>query len=205
MSTIHYELLYFPARGRGEQIRLLFACAQVPFKNTGVTDWAALKAKMPLGQLPVLIEHSEAGELHIPQSGAIMRHLARTFGLYGENEREATMADVLAETVSDARSKFFPVLFAGLYGTSADAIEKYWSGVSLTLSVFDRLLAQSFSRESGLFVGLKPTFADVAAFDLLWEHKAAKPECLAEFPALLNFLDRFSSLPGVAEYLGRRA
>lgn len=78
MSNTQYELLYFPARGRGEQIRLLFACAQVPFKNTGITDWPAMKSKMPLGQLPVLIEHTEGNEIHIPQSGAIMRHLART-------------------------------------------------------------------------------------------------------------------------------
>lgn len=204
MSNTQYELLYFPARGRGEQIRLLFACAQVPFKNTGITDWPAMKSKMPLGQLPVLIEHTDGNEIHIPQSGAIMRHLARTFGLYGENEREATLTDVLAETVNDARAKFFPVLFAGLYGTSQETIEKYWSTVSATLSVFDKLLAQSFSKESGFFVGLKPSYADVAAFDLLWEHKVAKPECLAEFPALLTFLDRFAALPGVAAYLQQR-
>lgn len=205
MSNTEYELLYFPARGRGEQIRLLFACAQVPFKNTGVTDWMAFKGKMPLGQMPVLIERTGDGETMIPQSGAIVRHLARTFGMYGANEREATMADVLADTVNDVRAKFFPVLFAALYGTNAADIEKYWANAASTLSVFDRLISQSTSPESGWFVGEKPTFADVVAFDLLSEHKVQKPECLDGFPALNAFLDHFAALPGVAEYLKQRA
>ena len=58
-SSPRFELLYFPVRGRGEQIRLMFACAQVPFTDTAVTDWPASRASMPLGQLPVLRERSE--------------------------------------------------------------------------------------------------------------------------------------------------
>ena len=86
-----YELLYFPIRARAEHVRLLFHFSGTPFVDTGVTDWPSLKAKTPLGQLPIP-DRSQRGdgeaELVLPQSQAIVRHLARKLNLYGENLRE---------------------------------------------------------------------------------------------------------------------
>ena len=46
MSKKSYKLTYFPARGRGEFIRLVFVVAGVEFEDCRVDkeQWAALKA-----------------------------------------------------------------------------------------------------------------------------------------------------------------
>lgn len=198
MST-SYELLYFPMRGRAEPIRLLFALANVAFTNTGVTNWPEVKPKTPLGQLPVLIERGGTSERQIAQSGAILRHLARVFDLYGADEAHKTQADFIAETAFEWRAKFAPVQFAQFFGTEQSVIDKYWADLPTSLALFDRLLG-----DHEFFAGKSATFADVIVFDTLDGNLTAKPECLAGFPRLAAFVDRFRSLPTIAEYVAKR-
>ncbi|MRG96164.1 glutathione S-transferase family protein [Polyangium spumosum] len=199
MST-SYELLYFPLRGRAEPIRLTFALANVAFTNTGVTNWPDLKPKTPLGQLPVLVERSESGERQIPQSMAIIRHLARSFGLDGKDEVEKTKADVAAETINDWRSRFAPVVFAAFMNTEQAVIDKYWSDLPGMLRTVEGLLGDT----KWFGGGDAPTFADVLAFDTLDSHVGLKADCLADFPKLRALADRFRALPSVASYLAKR-
>lgn len=198
MST-SYELLYFPLRGRAEPIRLLFALAKASYTNTGVTNWPEVKPKTPLGQMPVLIERDETGERQIAQSGAIMRHLARVFDLYGSDEAQKTRTDFIAETANDWRTKFAPVQFASFMNTDKSVIEKYWADLPTTLALFDRLLG-----DHDFYTGKSPTYADALVFDTLDGNANMKAESLAEFPRLGAFLARFRALPGVAEYLANR-
>jgi len=204
MSNSQYELLYFPVRGRGEQIRLTFALAQVPFTDTAVTDWPASKSSTPTGQLPVLRVRSESGETMIPQSFAIIRHIARQFHLYGTNEQQRTQCDVLADTANDWRNKWVPVAFAKMMNTPVETIEKYWHDLPGTLALFERLHGQSAAPEAGWFVGEKPTYADVVIFDILDEHVAVRPELLVDYPGLAGFVARFKALPGIAARLASR-
>jgi glutathione S-transferase len=204
MSSTTYEVIYFPLPGRAEPIRLLFACAGVPFNDVAVTNWPELKPQMPLGQLPVLREKTEGGEVLIPQSGAILRHLARTFGLYGASEREHTIADVLADTLNDVRMKFAPVAFAQMMNTPKETVEKYWADLPQTLSPIVKLLGLSTAPAAGFFVGEKPTYADVLAFDTLHQHLSLKADCLDFAPALKSFVGRFRELPGIAAYLAKK-
>ncbi len=199
-----YELLYFPIRGRGEQVRLLFTLAGVAFTDTGVTDWPARKATTPTGQLPVLVDRSEGSEFQIPQSPAIMRHLARRFEMYGANAREKTMSDYIADSAQDWRNKFAPVAYPQFFGTTPEAIEQYWKALPDTLALFEKLLGQSTKPEAGFFVGDKPTFADVMVFDLLDGHLSFKPESLDGYPGLKAFVGRFRELPRIAEFIAGR-
>jgi glutathione S-transferase len=198
MST-SYELLYFPIRGRAEPIRLLFSLAKVAYTNTGVTNWPELKPKTPLGQLPVLIERSEAGERQIAQSGAILRHLARVFDLYGADEAQRTTVDFIADTAMDWRTKFAPVQFAPIFRTEQSVIDKYWAEVSTTLALFERLLG-----DGEYYTGKSATFADVLIFDALDGHLVLKPESLSDYPRLAAFVGRFRELPGIAEHIANR-
>jgi glutathione S-transferase len=198
MST-SYELLYFPFPGRAEPIRLLFALAKVPFTNTGVTNWPELKPKTPLGQLPVLIERDAAGERHIAQTGAILRHLARVFDLYGADEAHKTQADFIGETAAEWRGKFAPVQFAPIFKTEQSVIDKYWAEVPTTFALFDRLLG-----DHDYYAGKSATFADVLVFETLDSHLRQKADCLSDFPRLGAFAARFRALPGVAEHMAAR-
>lgn len=206
MSTSpKFEVLYFPIHGRAEQIRLLLHYTGTTFTDTAVTDWPALKGKTPLGQLPILIDRSSGEDFVIPQSAAIMRHLARTLGAYGENEREHVLADIVAETVQDARAKFVPVAFAARYNPPADSIEKYWSEVlPHNLQLLEKLLSRSAKPEAGFFVGSKATYADLLVFDLLDGHLAMKPASLDAHPNLKAFHARVASLPTLSGYLAKR-
>lgn len=198
MST-SYELQYFPIRGRGEPIRLLFALANVAYTNTGITNWPEFKPKTPLGQLPVLVERSEGGERQIAQSGTILRHLARVFDLYGADEAAKTQADFIADTTTDWRNKFIPVLYAKVFGTEQSTIDKYSKDLPTTLALFDRFLG-----DHDYFTGKSPTFADVLVFDTLDGNLGLNADCLKEFPRLAAFVERFRALPTVAEYIGKR-
>eukprot|EP00123_Amoebidium_parasiticum_P007457 comp18135_c0_seq1/m.18864 comp18135_c0_seq1/g.18864 ORF comp18135_c0_seq1/g.18864 comp18135_c0_seq1/m.18864 type:complete len:205 (-) comp18135_c0_seq1:268-882(-) len=102
---VKYELHYYAAQGRVEPIRLALAAVGAEFENV-VPDWPADKEKYPpFNQLPVLVEIKESSEgvekKHIPQFTAIVNHIARKYGLYGENEEERTMVDVVGEAVRD--------------------------------------------------------------------------------------------------------
>lgn len=203
-----YELLYFPIRARAEQIRLLFHFSGTPFVDTGVTDWPSLKAKTPLGQLPILIDRSGGdgeAELVLPQSQAIVRHLARKLNLYGENLREHALADVVSETVQDIRAKFVSVAFAARMGSTPETIEKYWSEVlPHSLALLEKLLSRSTQPAAGYFVGAKPTYADLLVFDLLDGNLTMKPACLDAHPALKAFVARIAESPNLASYLATR-
>ena len=52
------------------------------------------------------------GNLEIPQGGAIMRHLARKHGLYGNNNDEATRCDVAYEARVDLIDKIISLAFS---------------------------------------------------------------------------------------------
>lgn len=55
-SSTVYSLHYFNGRGRAEAIRLIFTQAGQKFEDIrhDRDEWAQLKTKMPLGQMPVL-------------------------------------------------------------------------------------------------------------------------------------------------------
>jgi glutathione S-transferase len=195
-----YELLYFPARGRAEQIRLLFAMAGHPFRDTPAS-WPELKPTMPFGRLPVMTERADDGELMLAESGAIMRHLARRFDLYGRSVREHALCDALADFIADERAKYITVAYASLLKTSEAAIEAFWQQLPQALDSLSRIAGAS---SSGWLVGDAPTFADVAVFDYLDGLLGLRPEVLKDHPVLAAFVERVRGLPGIAAHIAAR-
>ena len=199
-----FELIYFPIHGRAEMLRLTFALGQAEFTDVPVTDWATLKPQTPLGQVPVLKETQGEDTWLIPQSGAIIRHLGRVLNLYGQTEREHTIADYVLESAMDWRAKFIPVAFAKMFGTAQDVQDPYWNEqLASHLRTMDKLLA-SPSKSGPWFAGESPTIADVAVWDTLDGNLAKRAELLDSYPALRAFYDRFASQPGVAAHLATR-
>ena len=77
-------ITYFDIRGRAEPVRLVYEDLGEPYEDRRVTDieWIDLKPRTPFGQLPLFSQ----GDLHLTQSYAIYRHLARSHVLYGASE-----------------------------------------------------------------------------------------------------------------------
>ena len=201
--SFHYELIYFSSHGRGEQIRLLLTLAGQPFTERQFerSRWPELKKDMPLGQLPVLVERTAAGERTIPQSQAILRHLARRYGLYGQNDTDMLQADIVADTVVDVGTSMHPMLYGSTKG-NPEVIRKYFHETwPVHARRLESLLPHSSSPSGGLFVCASPTFADVAAFQALHTLLALHPHCLDQHPSLQRFYDVVAAVPALVPYL----
>ncbi|KAF6333145.1 glutathione S-transferase pi 1 [Rhinolophus ferrumequinum] len=106
-----YTIVYFPVRGRCEATRMLLADQDQSWKEEVVTKetWmqGSLKASCLYGQLPKF----QDGDLTLYQSNAILRHLGRSLGLYGKNQQEAAMVDVVNDGVEDLRCKYGTLIY----------------------------------------------------------------------------------------------
>jgi len=195
-----YELLYFAARGRGECLRLLLHFSKTPFTDTCVTgtDWAALKPKTPLGQMPILIEKVGTEEFQIPQSMAIARHIARQKNLCGATERDQVRADVLAEVIVDWKGAFAQVM-----REKEKAVEFASKRLGELLTILTKFLELSPSK-NGFFVADTATYADILAFDLLDVLTCYKPNVLANQAKLSKFVEMMRAHENLKDYLASR-
>ncbi|XP_072826524.1 glutathione S-transferase P isoform X2 [Vicugna pacos] len=84
-------------------MRMLLADQGQSWKEEVVTKetWlqSPLKASCLYGQLPKF----QDGDLTLYQSNAILRHLGRSLGLYGKDQREAALVDMVNDGVEDLR------------------------------------------------------------------------------------------------------
>ncbi len=194
-------LTYFDARGRAEPIRLVLAYAGVPFEDRGLSheQWAKAKAETPLGQLPYLVVGDADGERVIPQTMAIVRHLARANGLDGKDELERVAADVAAETALDARTAHSQLRFSPAWADEAAKAKFAAETVPAHLARLDKLIG-----DRTWFASSAPTYADLVAFDTLDRLVGAWPAILAGSPRLAAFVDRVRALPELASYLASR-
>jgi len=195
-----YELIYFALRGRGEMIRLLFHATKTPFKDTLIesSNWASMKSTMPLGQLPVLIETVDGVKHEIPQSFAILRHLARRHGLYGSNEEERIRIDVVSDTIGEWRAKF-----GAVFRDKEKCIEYFNNDLPKGLALMEKLLGSSTS-QNGYFVSDKLSYADIVAFDSLDTLMNYKPAVYKDFAKLTKFLETIRNHENLKAYIAGR-
>jgi prostaglandin-H2 D-isomerase / glutathione transferase len=104
---VKYTLHYFNGRGRAEIARLIFAAANVEYKDNRIEDWPDQKEAAPTGQLPYL----EIDDWKLPQSLTIARYLAREYNLVGKNNSEAAKADCIVDTCIDLMTAFYNKVF----------------------------------------------------------------------------------------------
>jgi glutathione S-transferase len=201
-----YAVLYFDIRGRAEPIRLLFAAADVAFDDRNVPreHWMAIKATLPLGQVPVLYEMVGGHETALPHSMAILRHLGRTFGRAGDTDAERLQADLCAESVIDARVPLVPHVSPMTRGKDPAGLARTMNeAVPLQLSRLEKIAAQSRSAR-GLLVNDRLTWVDCFAYDLLDALTTVAPTILDATPRLKAFVAAFRADPAIAAYLPRQ-
>jgi glutathione S-transferase len=203
MSTT-YILHYFPGRGRAEAIRLFFAMVGAPFEDRRIAgpEWGALKPEVPLGRMPYLLEVSPEGNRQIPQSAAILRHLARRYDRYGVTPDDQLRADIVSDTAVELRDALSSVRFGP--AASDPALKAKFEAETLPPHVARMAHALALGPSSGWFAAAEPTFADALAFDALESARDLFPTSLDAHPSLVAFLDRFAAVPGVREYLADR-
>lgn len=204
-------LLYFPARGRAEIIRLLLAEAGVDYQEHPVgkgtppqggrpTDLAALLAdgSLPFGAVPVW---EEPGGFRLAQSQAIAFHLARKHGLAGKDPVEQAKVEEWWGGVDDVRAELRklyttpPEQRAALRAELRTAILPRWLGH------LERLLRTNRGG-AGFTVGEGLTVADLALYyllEMLRDNGLGEP--VDRSPALAALAGRIAARPRLAAYL----
>uniref|UniRef100_A0A674JRW5 Glutathione S-transferase n=1 Tax=Terrapene triunguis TaxID=2587831 RepID=A0A674JRW5_9SAUR len=96
---------------RCEAVRMLLTDQGQEWQEDVVTVdlWqkGELKKSCLFGQLPKFRD----GDLTLYQSNAFLRHLARTYGLYGKDQREAALLDMVNDGVEDLRLKYAQLIY----------------------------------------------------------------------------------------------
>uniref|UniRef100_A0A8D1AWR4 glutathione transferase n=4 Tax=Sus scrofa TaxID=9823 RepID=A0A8D1AWR4_PIG len=191
-----YTIVYFPARGRCEAMRMLLADQGQSWKEEVVTKetWlqGPLKATCLYGQLPKF----QDGDLTLYQSNAILRHLGRSLGLYGKDLREAALLDMVNDGVEDLRRLCSHLIRHNYEEDKARYVEE----LPGHLRPFETLLSQNQGGQA-FIVGSQISFADYNLLDLLLSHQVLVPSCLDAFPLLSAYVARLSARPKLKAFL----
>ncbi len=211
MAMTKPTLIYFPARGRAELIRLVLAEAGVEYDEHHVgrgtppahgrpTDLAELKATgvLPFGAVPVW---EEPGGLRLAQSAAIANHLARGHGLRGGSPLEEARCDELLGCVDDVRLELRKIHLAAADRRAAVREEILSTVLPRWLGDLERHLRPSLDA-TGFAVSGSLTVADLALWYLLeLVQDNGLGAALETCPALRAFAGRIASRPRMAAYL----
>lgn len=197
------RLTYFSSRGLAEVPRLLLAETATAYEAVHLgafkpgdqpPAFTALQqsGKLAFGMVPLW---EEDDGLTLVQSDAIVRHLARTRGLYGDTAGEAARADMVAESVRDVRTEVAKLRFLEGDARAAQRQKLEKTYLPLWMERFQVNL-----QDSGLF-GPRLSYADIAVWYLLENLADNQMPVWQQFPALQGFYGRIQDRPNLRRYL----
>jgi len=202
-----YKLSYFDIRGLAEVPRLLFVAAGQAFTDDRVPlirkedgsyergDWLERKPHTPYGHMPVL----EFNGVKLAESAAIIRFLAKRFGLNGADEVESALIDAGFEVVQDVRKNF--------YTTKSDAAKaaEFWS------TQFPEYIAGLNKNVAGATYFSKSdklSYTDISIYYLLWslrsENAEAVDKALAANEKVRKIYQAVEKNDKIAKYVAER-
>ncbi|CAD7693169.1 unnamed protein product [Nyctereutes procyonoides] len=157
-------------------MRMLLADQGQSWKEEVVTmeTWmkGSLKASCLYGQLPKF----QDGDLTLYQSNAILRHLGRSLGLYGKDQQEAALLDVVNDGVEDLHCKYALLIYTNYEAGK----EEYVKALSGYLKPFETLLSQNEGGQASWVLA---------------------PSRLDSFPLLSAYVARLSARPKLKAFL----
>eukprot|EP01096_Ripella_sp_DP13-Kostka_P003750 TRINITY_DN155_c0_g1_i1.p1 TRINITY_DN155_c0_g1~~TRINITY_DN155_c0_g1_i1.p1 ORF type:complete len:240 (-),score=105.75 TRINITY_DN155_c0_g1_i1:30-689(-) len=196
------KIAYWDIRGLIQPVKLLLAHVGAEYENIEYScgpapefsrdSWMSVKDTLGLDfpNLPYLID----GDVKLTQSNAILRYLARKFGLEGETEEERVRIDLMAEEAMDFRNAVVRLSYNPNFEHLKDAhINEYLPKLFTGL--------EKFLGERPFFAGQKISFPDFVLYELLDQNKCMEPTVLDNFPKLQAFTQRIEALPNIAAYM----
>merc|ERR1712059_31879 len=181
----------------GEPARLILAQAGVQYEDIRIEReaWLALKAKVPMGQLPML----EVDGKTICQSMAISRYCAKRFGLAGQNDLEAALADQAVDAVSDLVVEMIKVIYEQDEEKKAE-LQKVMKDekVPVWLSMMEGVLKAMGGYH---FTGSSLSWADIVVYNFVTNLKARVGDlALDSFPSLAGLVTMVGDLPNIKKW-----
>jgi len=195
------KLTYFNTRGRAEPARLILAQAGVEYEDIRLEreQWPAIKPSVPMGQLPFM----EVEGKKICQSIAIARYCARRFGLAGNTDLEAALADQAVDAMGDLVSELVKVMH------EKDEAKKAQLGKVLKEEKVPAWLAMMegvLTAQGGkYFSGAGLTWADICVYNILSSMKDRLGEPpVKTCPNLTALVSRVGNLPNIKKWVETR-
>jgi len=195
-------LAYWDIRGLAQPIRYLleytgaewedklYACGPPP--DYDKKCWFGEKETLGLDfpNLPYMID----GDVKMTQTQAILRYIARKYGLTGNTDEEKVRVDTIQAEWADFQGPFTGLCYSPDF---ADKKDGYLTGVLPTkLKRFS-----DFIGDRPYFAGNDVTFADFLMYEALDQHKLLDPTCLKNYPKLEAFVERIEKLDKIAAFL----
>ena len=134
------------------------------------------------------------GNVKMSEHLAIMRYIARKYGLAPTTEDETILSDQTENFVFDIRFRFYQVA----YNT-----KNYEAAKTEFLDIANKRLLYLDAQlgKNDYVVGNRLTYVDVVVFDFLLLMRAFEPELVTKNPNLARFVERIQKLPRISEYL----
>ena len=194
------KFYYWPARGRGEQIRLTMAAAGMDWEEH-TFDMRKEDEKQAFfascrkigGNLTTNIPMLCIDGLTLTQSSAVLRYVARKFGLYPEGTAAAYEVDNLIAAAEDLRTANYKAM--KMMGAGQKEKDAYIAGLPAHLDNFARMLSAK-DWFTGYF-----TVGDLTIYDALDVAERQLPGTLAKYPTLKAFHARLEARPQVKKWI----
>lgn len=201
-----FKVFYFPIRGRAEVLKLICVAGGAEFEMVDV-NYEAMKVDRglyPFGQCPAMTDVDEG--VHLAQSNAIVRYLARRLNLYGgPSLKEQARIDEVIEGVESLRLKYLALIYQDQLADAAKAA--FWETHLAADSANARNGGAHLAYLEGLltadyFAGGRLSVADICTwemFDLL--HRIWKDDLTKAYPKLAAHYARVAAADGIKGYL----
>ena len=196
MAELGLKLRYFPARARGEAIRMLLRHKQIPFEDIVIRgpEFMKLKPELPTGQLPVL----EVNGRNYPESGSQLRFIGQITSTIPTDPVQFLAADAAYE-VARGLAPIEPIInrFEGDMLT-----EQYKNYFEKLLTPRLTFLSETLA-DRPFYGGDVACYADFGIWPYLDNTETVKPDSVT--PAnLKDWMQRLASLEEVKKYLAER-
>lgn len=217
------ELIYFDVPGAAEKVRLAMAINGIDFTDTRIkhADWQALKPTTKFGQIPIM----KIDGVELAQSGAMLRWAGRKGdgSLYPSDPAAQMKVEEVLGLVDDVQKAIGTVLYLGWtpekfgHKDLSEEQKKELVKEVRTQFVTTRLpelmsyYVKVLQANGGaFFCGDSPTIADCAILPQLnhltcgiMDHVPS--DCLAPFPALIEYMEKMRAVPEVKAWYEKRA
>ncbi|KAH7698280.1 Nagst-1 protein [Aphelenchoides avenae] len=201
---VQYKLVYSFVRGLAEPIRLVFTYKDVEFEDVRLSfeDFHKVKLNYQFKKLPVL----EVDGKPLPETYAILRYLAKKYGLLGKDEFEQALVDAYADMLKDFGQEIRPWVSvpAATPQDEKDKLQKEYlePAAAKYLPIIVDIIEKS---KSGFLVDSGLTWADFLFADRFYTLEQLAPGVLKPYPVLSKYMDKVYALPKVKEYVAGRA
>lgn len=208
-------LIYWPLWGRGEPIRLALAAAGVAWDEEEVDmpkmKAAAGTAAFPYGQAPAYVD----GSLRMSQMDAVLRHIGRKHGLYGDGLDEAAKIDMVMLGVEDLRKAYLTMaynddaesLLDAFVNKHFDPSTKHAKNGGAHFSYLAGILERN-GAETGYIVGSSLSIADIQVYnicEMVLREQFPRSGLFREHqPLLTAYAERIAAEPKLAAYIASR-